>query len=88
MYLWASGNRDENEFPDADRFDIHRRPKRTLAYGHGTHKCIGEHLGALEGRVLLEEILAAVPEYVVDKAGSERAYSEFLHGYHRIPLFF
>lgn len=88
MFLWASGNRDENEFPEADRFDIHRRPKRTLSYGHGTHKCIGEHLGALEGRILIEEILAAAPEYEVEEDAEERVYSEFLHGYHRMPIRF
>ncbi len=87
MFLWASGNRDEDEFEQADRFDIARRPKRSLSYGHGIHKCIGEHLGNLEGRVLLEEILAAAPEYEV-APGAERAYSEFLHGYHRMPILF
>lgn len=88
MFLWASGNRDEAEFEQADRFDIHRRPKRTLSFGHGTHKCIGEHLGLLEGRILLEEILALAPEYEVDEAGTERVYSEFLHGHHRMPIGF
>jgi cytochrome P450 len=88
MFLWASGNRDEHEFDQADRFDLHRRPKRTLSYGHGAHKCIGEHLGALEGRVLIEEILAAAPDYEVDRSGAERVYSEFLHGYHRMPIGF
>jgi len=88
MFLWASGNRDENEFENADVFDIHRRPKRTLSFGHGAHKCIGEHLGNLEGRILLEEILSAVPDYEVDAAGAKRAYSEFLHGHHRMPIEF
>ena len=88
MFLWASGNRDEHEFERADVFDIHRRPKRSLSFGHGAHKCIGEHLGNLEGRILLEEILAAVPDYEVEAAGAERAYSEFLHGHHRMPIEF
>lgn len=88
MFLWASGNRDEEEFERADVFDITRRPKRTLSYGHGAHKCIGEHLGNLEGRILLEEILAAAPDYVVDSQAAERVYSEFLHGFHRVPIEF
>lgn len=88
MFLWASGNRDEEEFEQADHFDIHRRPKRTLSFGHGAHKCIGEHLGNLEGRILLEEILALAPDYEVDPRGAERVYSEFLHGYHRMPIEF
>ena len=87
MFLWASGNRDENEFERADCFDITRRPRRSLSYGHGIHKCIGAHLANLEGRVMLEEILAAAPDYEVG-TGAERSYSEFLHGYHRMPIEF
>ena len=85
---WASGNRDEEEFERADVFDISRRPKRSLSYGHGAHKCIGEHLGNLDGRVLVEELLRAAPEYEVDAAAAKRVYSEFLHGYHQVPIEF
>ncbi len=88
MFLWASGNRDEEEFPKADVFDVTRRPKRTLSFGHGAHKCIGEHLGKLEGRVLLEELLAVAPDYEIDASGVRRAYGEFLHGYERMPIEF
>jgi len=86
MLLWASGNRDEREFERADVFDIDRRPERSLSYGHGIHKCIGEHLGNLEGRVLLEELLRAAPDYEVDPDASTRSYSEFLHGYRSVPV--
>ena len=88
MFLWASGNRDELEFERADEFDISREPKRALSFGHGAHKCIGEHLGMLEGRILLEEILALAPDYEVDEGGVRRTYSEFLHGYHQMPIEF
>ena len=86
MFLWASANRDEAEFDRADVFDVSRRPRRSLSYGHGIHKCIGEHLGNLEGRILLEELLAAAPGYEIESEGVGRAYSEFLHGYNRMPL--
>ncbi len=88
MFLWASGNRDENEFERADEFDISRRPTRNLSFGHGAHKCLGQHLGLLEGRILLEEILAVAPDYEVNRAGTGRAYSEFLHGYEHVPIEF
>ncbi len=88
MFLWASANRDEDEFERADQFDISRRPRRTLSFGHGAHKCIGEHLGMLEGRVLLEELLALAPDYEVDESGVERTYGEFLHGHHAMPIRF
>ena len=86
MLLWASANRDEAEFERADAFDITRRPRRSLSYGHGIHKCIGEHLGNLEGRILVEELLAAAPAYEIDANDVGRAYSEFLHGFTRMPL--
>jgi cytochrome P450 len=88
MFLWASGNRDELEFDEADRFDIDRRPRRSLSFGHGIHQCIGERLGNLEGRVLLEEILAAAPDFEVRPEGVERNYGEFLHGHHKLPIEF
>ena len=70
------------------RLPPERRPPRSLSFGHGAHKCIGEHLGRLEGRILLEEILALAPNYEVDSKGVERTYSEFLHGYHALPIEF
>ena len=88
MFLWASANRDENEFERADEFDISRRPRRNLSFGHGAHKCIGQHLGLLEGRVLLEEILAVAPEYEVIPGGAKRTYGEFLHGYEQMSIEF
>jgi cytochrome P450 len=40
--VWmASANRDEAVFPDADRFDVGRRPNRHLTMGTGTHFCLG-----------------------------------------------
>jgi len=88
MFLWASANRDEREFERPDEFDISRRPKRSLSFGHGLHKCLGEHLGLLEGRVMLEEILAFAPEYAVIEPEVKRTYSEFLHGHERMPIEF
>jgi cytochrome P450 len=60
LLLWGSANRDEAEFPDADRFDIHRRSERSLLFGHGQHKCIGEHMSMRVGTAILDEFFAAV----------------------------
>ena len=57
MLCWPSGNRDEREFADPDRFDVARRPNRHLAYGRGKHTCLGLHVAQLEMRVLFEELL-------------------------------
>jgi cytochrome P450 len=86
LLLWGSANRDEAEFPDADRFDIHRRPARTLLFGHGQHKCIGEHIGMQMGAVLLEELFGAVDGYDVVADGVQRRRAEFLKGFCAMPI--
>jgi cytochrome P450 len=65
VMLYASGNRDERAFgPTADRFDTTRQPGvQNLGFGFGEHLCLGAALARLEGRVVLEEVLARHPDY-------------------------
>ncbi len=86
--LLQSANRDARAFPDPDRFDIRRRPQRHVGFGFGPHHCIGIHLARLEGRVLLEELLARVPAWTVDEGAVERPPSEFQIGYTSLPIEF
>lgn len=60
MLLYGSANRDPAAFgPDADAFDIARRPEASgLAFGFGPHFCLGAALARMEIRILLEELLA------------------------------
>jgi hypothetical protein len=61
--VWGAANRDEREFPDAGRFDVHRKFRRHLAFGQGVHFCLGANLARLEARVAFEELLARIPDY-------------------------
>ena len=88
MFLWACANRDEREFEDPDRFDIHRRAPRILSFGQATHRCIGHNIAQLEGRVLLEELLARIPEYTPDEESAVRIRSEFFRGFSKLPIAF
>ena len=50
MLFYPSANRDEDVFDDPHRFDIRRSPNPHLAFGFGTHFCLGASLARLELR--------------------------------------
>ncbi|KST66132.1 cytochrome P450 [Mastigocoleus testarum] len=55
--MYASGNRDEDHYEDAQKFNIQRFQNKSsdhLAFGHGVHRCIGSHLALLEARIAFE----------------------------------
>ena len=58
----VSANRDADQFPDPDRFDITRKPNRHLSFGHGVHTCIGAPLARLEASIALPMMLSQLPD--------------------------
>ena len=50
--VYPSANRDERVFDDPFRFDIRRDPNPQVAFGHGTHFCLGVNLARTELRML------------------------------------
>jgi cholest-4-en-3-one 26-monooxygenase len=55
VLCYASANRDEDAFPDADVFDVGRNPNNHVAFGYGPHFCLGARLATTILRVFLEE---------------------------------
>ena len=88
MFLYPSANRDRREFPDPDKFDIHRKPPRILTFGHGIHACIGRHFAQMEGKLCFEKLLAYAPEYDVREKELKRIRTEFVQGWETMPVVF
>jgi cholest-4-en-3-one 26-monooxygenase len=86
--LWyGSANRDEDEFPNADQFDVARKPNEHLAFGLGHHFCLGANLARLEISIMFEELLRRLPDLELD-GKVERLRSNFINGIKRMPVRF
>lgn len=65
--IYASANRDETVFPEPDKFILDRpNIAQHLAFGRGPHNCPGVHLGRMQLRVALEEILGSTSAFDLD----------------------
>ncbi len=84
--LNASADRDERHFADPDRFDVQRTIDRHLAFGYGTHFCIGSALARLEARVAIEETLTRFPRWSVDESRIQRIHTTTVRGYTNVPM--
>jgi cytochrome P450 len=88
VVVWnASANRDEEIFPDADRFDVGREPNEHLALAHGEHFCLGAHLARLEIRLAFETILDQMVNIELE-GEVEWLASNVVHGIKRMPVRF
>lgn len=86
VIYYASANRDEDYFPDGDRFDVGRIPNEHVAFGPGgPHFCLGANLARLEMRIIFEELLRRLPD--MELAGPvQRLRSNFINGIKHMPV--
>ncbi len=83
-------NRDPDQFPDPDRFDITRKPNRHIAFGHGIHYCLGAPLARMEGAIAINTLLRRLPGLALNTAPESLHWNEtlLLHGMESLPLRF
>jgi cytochrome P450 family 142 subfamily A polypeptide 1 len=90
LLMYTSANRDERVFDRPDEFDVQRDPNAHVAFGYGSHYCLGAGLARLEIRVLLEELLARIPDMDLKDARADvrRTRSSFIRGLLELPVMF
>jgi cholest-4-en-3-one 26-monooxygenase len=90
LLLYPSANRDEAVFEDPATFDITRSPNPHIAFGFGAHFCLGNQLARLELRVMVERVLARLPDLhlATERAGLPRREANFISGIEEMPVAF
>jgi cytochrome P450 len=66
LVLLAAANRDPVQFPDPDKLDVGRQNNKHVAFGLGSHFCLGAPLARLEGRLVFEALLRRAPNLRLD----------------------
>jgi cytochrome P450 family 142 subfamily A polypeptide 1 len=89
ILLYPSANRDEDAFAEPDRFDIRREPNDHVAFGYGSHFCLGNSLARLELRVMFDRLLDRLPDMALateDPPPTRQA--NFVTGIESLPVTF
>jgi len=87
LMLYQSANRDESVFEAPDEVRLDRSPNPHLAFGTGSHVCLGMNLARLEVRVLFDELTRRFPDMRV-RPGFEPRYGDSLlvHALESLPV--
>jgi cytochrome P450 family 142 subfamily A polypeptide 1 len=89
LLMYSSANRDETVFDDPDRYDVRRRHNHHVAFGFGSHFCLGASLARLEIRVMFEELLRRLPDMrLVEGQPPRRTPGAFVRGVATLPVEF
>jgi cytochrome P450 len=91
LLKYFSSNHDEALFEAPMEFDVTRdNAKRHIAFGFGTHVCIGQHLSRLEMTVAWEKLFAGIRDMRLGCAPEALEYMPniLLRGLEELPVIF
>jgi len=88
--MYASGNRDQDFFPDPDELEIDGSRAQHLAFGRGEHVCLGANLARREAQIAVTTLLQRLDNLAFADAGEKIPYlrSFALRGPTSIPVTF
>ena len=89
LLLYGAANRDERAFDDPESFIVDRSHNHHVAFGFGTHFCLGASLARLEIRVFFEELLRRIPEWRLAPGAEPKILpATFTRGYDAVEIEF
>lgn len=87
LLMYGSANRDPAVFASPDTFDVTRKPGGHIAFGLGTHFCLGAALARLELQIFFEEWVGRVGEAAwADATGPRILPNAFVRGVTSFPI--
>ena len=81
VMMYPSANRDPRHFRDPETYDVTRSPNHHIAFGFGTHFCLGAALARLEIQVFFERLLQRVARIErIERTPQVEMPNAFVHG--------
>jgi cytochrome P450 family 142 subfamily A polypeptide 1 len=89
MLLFESANFDEQQFEEPEKFDIGRYPNNHIAFGFGSHFCLGNQLARLELTAMTRRLLERLPDLrLVSDEQLPLRPANFVSGLEAMPVVF
>ena len=89
MLMFESANFDEQVFGDPENFRVDRNPNNHMAFGFGTHFCLGNQLARLELNTMLRKLLDRLPDLrLADDTALPLRPANFVSGLEEMPVVF
>jgi cytochrome P450 family 142 subfamily A polypeptide 1 len=89
LLMFESANFDESIFGDPDHFRIDRNPNSHIAFGFGTHFCLGNQLARLELTMMTTRVLERLPDLrLADDSALPLRPANFVSGLESMPVVF
>lgn len=82
---YASANRDERQFSDADSFRIDRSERQNMGFGFGPHGCAGQGLARMELTAVFTALAARIARIELDGAPA-RSLNNVTRAFSRLPI--
>ncbi len=88
VYVYfGSANRDDAQFEQAAVFDIGRLRNKHLAFGYGSHFCLGSQLARMQGVAAFGMLMTEFPQLRVDTSRAVRRQNLLLRGFAAMPTY-
>lgn len=84
----AAANRDPRRFEDPEEFHLDRRRNAHIAFGGGSHVCLGQHLARAEIRVTVSRVLERLPDLQLTEECREKVVAGKLLTTESLPVTF